>query len=157
MYYSDCCLLLIRKWFALIQIVLVAVNKDMAVFFNQSCYQYFNKTRLQNCKINSSVGERPAVRGGTTRPDERKSLVRECLSLIVNTTSDWICPRCFAARKTPWCATNHTLLLSDDNTISTTGSPVWSVQLLSQHFHVTAYLQIGNPRIDLSSPDVGVT
>ena len=143
-----------RQWY----IVFIQSNLPYwNLAFNQPSHQYFNKTRLQDCKINSSVGERPAARGGTTRPDERKSLVSEYLSLIGNTTSEWICPRCFAARKTDLCATNHTLLLSGDNTISTTGSPVWNVQLLSQHFHVTAYLQISNPRIDLSSPDVGMT
>ena len=158
MYYSDCCLLLIRKWFALIQIVLVAVNKDMAVFFNQSCYQYFNKTRLQNYK-NKLIGRGTPSGKGRDHPSRRakKSLVRECLSFIGNTTLEWICPRCFAARKTDLCATNHTLLLSDDNMISSAGNPVCSVQLLSQHFHVVTYLQIGNPRINLSGSDVGMT
>lgn len=66
-------------------------------------------------------------------------------------------PKVFAARKTDLCATNHTLLLSDDNIVSSAGSPVWNIQLLSQHFHVVTYLQIGNPRINLSSPDIGMT
>ena len=147
-------------YFSFRQCYIVFIQSNLPYWnlaFNQSSYQYFNKTRLQDCKINSSVGERPAARGGTTRPDERKFLVREYSSLIGNTTSEWICPRCFAARKTDLCATNHTLLLSDDNTISTAGSPVWSVQLLSQHFHVATYFQIGNPRINLSSSDVGMT
>ena len=126
--------------------------------FNQSSYQYFNKTRLQNYK-NKLIGRGTPSGKGRDHPSRRakKSLVRECPSFIGNTTSEWICPRCFAARKTDLCATNHTLLLSDDNTISTAGSTIWNVQFLSQHFHVATYFQIGNPRINLSSPDIGMT
>ena len=55
------------------------------IVFNQSSFleillsinQAINISIKQDCritKINSLVGERPAARGGTTRPDERKNL-----------------------------------------------------------------------------------
>ena len=126
--------------------------------FNQSSYQYFNKTRLQNYK-NKLIGRGTPSGKGRDHPSRRakKSLVRKCLSFIGNTTLEWICPRYFAARKTDLCATNHTLLLSDDNIVSSAGSPVWNIQLLSQYFHVATYFQIGNPRINLSGSDIGMS
>jgi len=77
----------------------ISINIEWFIVFIQSCHieillsinQAINISIKQDCritKINSSVGERPAARGGTTRPDERKSLVRECLSFIGNTTSE---------------------------------------------------------------------
>ena len=61
------------------------MNIDWFIVFLQSSFleillsinQAINISIKQDCritKINSSVGERPAARGGTTRPDERKNL-----------------------------------------------------------------------------------
>jgi hypothetical protein len=63
----------------------ISINIEWFIVFIQSCHieillsinQAINISIKQDCritKINSSVGERPAARGGTTRPDERKNL-----------------------------------------------------------------------------------
>ncbi|ANU63325.1 hypothetical protein DW080_21075 [Bacteroides caccae] len=63
----------------------ISINIEWFIVFNQSSFleillsinQAINISIKQDCritKINSSVGERPAARGGTTRPDERKNL-----------------------------------------------------------------------------------
>ncbi|MCM1689810.1 hypothetical protein, partial [Bacteroides uniformis] len=45
--------------------ILLSINQAINISIKQDC---------RITKINSSVGERPAARGGTTRPDERKNL-----------------------------------------------------------------------------------
>ena len=58
----------------------ISINIEWFIVFIQSCHieillsinQAINTSIKQDYKINSSVGERPAARGGTTRPDERK-------------------------------------------------------------------------------------
>ena len=63
----------------------ISINIEWFIVFIQYCHieillsinQAINISIKQDCritKINSSVGERPAARGGTTRPDERKNL-----------------------------------------------------------------------------------
>jgi hypothetical protein len=63
----------------------ISINIEWFIVFNQSSFleillsinQAINISIKQDCritKINSSVGERPAARGGTTRPNERKNL-----------------------------------------------------------------------------------
>jgi len=63
----------------------ISINIEWFIVFIQSCHieillsinQAINISIKQDyriTKINSSVGERPAARGGTTRPDERKNL-----------------------------------------------------------------------------------
>ena len=63
----------------------ISTNIEWFIVFIQSCHieillsinQAINISIKQDCRItkmNSSVGERPAARGGTTRPDERKNL-----------------------------------------------------------------------------------
>ena len=63
----------------------ISINIEWFIVFNQSSFleillsinQAINISIKQDCritKINSLVGERPAARGGTTRPDERKNL-----------------------------------------------------------------------------------
>jgi len=62
----------------------ISINIEWFIVFIQSCHieillsinQAINISIKQDCRIteiNSSVGERPAARGGTTRPDERKN------------------------------------------------------------------------------------
>ena len=48
------------------------ILKSRKQVVKKSSYQYFKKTIFQYNTKNSSVGERPAARGGTTRPDERR-------------------------------------------------------------------------------------
>lgn len=64
----------------------ISINIEWFIVFNQSSFleillsinQAINISIKRDCritKINSSVGERPAARGETTRPDERKNPV----------------------------------------------------------------------------------